>query len=191
MGAVALVWLVLDQITKHWALNALADDRIIDVVGSLRFNLAFNTGTAFGFGAGLGPLVAIVAVVIAGVLIKVAGDAPSRGAAMALGLLLGGAVGNLVDRVFRAGDGFLGGAVVDFIDLQWWPIFNLADVGIVVGGILLVIIGWFAEEPPPDADELPADELPADELPADELPADELPADEPRPDEPRPDGPPR
>jgi signal peptidase II len=51
-------------------------------------------------------------------------------------------VANLIDRVFRAHDGLLSGAVVDFVDLQWWPVFNLADAVIVVGGILMVLRGW-------------------------------------------------
>jgi signal peptidase II len=56
-----------------------------------------------------------------------------------LGLVLGGALGNLADRVFRDGSGFLGGAVIDFIDLQWWPVFNVADIAVTVGGVLLVL----------------------------------------------------
>ena len=64
----------------------------------------------------------------------------SRLAAVALGMIVGGAVGNVLDRAFRSGgDGLFGGAVVDFIDLQWWPIFNVADAGVVVGAILLVV----------------------------------------------------
>ena len=54
--------------------------------------------------------------------------------AVGIGLVIGGAIGNVLDRLFRAGDGFLGGAVVDFIDLQWWPVFNVADMAITVGG---------------------------------------------------------
>jgi len=140
--AVAALVVVLDQLTKHWALDALAGGRTIDVVGTLRFNLAFNTGASFSLGTGWGPVVAVLAFVVAVVLVRIAGRLPSRLAAVAVGMILGGAVGNLVDRVFRAGDGFLGGAVVDFVDLQWWPIFNIADVGIVVGGVLLVIATW-------------------------------------------------
>ena len=60
--------------------------------------------------------------------------------AVSLGLVLGGAVGNLLDRIFREGSGFLGGAVVDFVDLQWWPIFNVADAAVSIGGVLLVIV---------------------------------------------------
>jgi signal peptidase II len=55
-------------------------------------------------------------------------------------MVLGGAAGNLADRLAR-GDDPLHGAVVDFIDLQWWPVFNVADIGVVVGGLLLVVIG--------------------------------------------------
>ncbi len=66
---------------------------------------------------------------------------------MALGLILGGALGNLADRAFR-GSGFFGGGVVDFIDLQWWPVFNVADSCVVIGGILLVIVTLFARRRP-------------------------------------------
>jgi signal peptidase II len=63
--------------------------------------------------------------------------------AVALGMVLGGAIGNQLDRLLRAGsDGLLGGCVVDFIDVQWWPIFNIADMGIVLGAILLVAVSW-------------------------------------------------
>jgi signal peptidase II len=61
---------------------------------------------------------------------------------VALGLVMGGAVGNLVDRIFRDGGGFLHGAVVDFIDLRWWPVFTVADMAIVVGGALLIFGGF-------------------------------------------------
>jgi signal peptidase II len=62
--------------------------------------------------------------------------------AVAIGLVFGGALGNLIDRAFREGDGFLGGGVVDFIDLQWWPVFNIADAAIVVGALLLFGTQW-------------------------------------------------
>ena len=65
-----------------------------------------------------------------------------------LGMILGGAVGNLADRAARAGDGFLGGAVVDFIDLQWWPVFNAADSAIVVAGVILVLTAPRYRQPP-------------------------------------------
>jgi signal peptidase II len=67
-----------------------------------------------------------------------------RGAAavVAVGLISGGAVGNVLDRLFRSKSGFLNGAVVDFIDLKHWPIFNIADSAVVVGAGLLIIDSW-------------------------------------------------
>ena len=76
------------------------------------------------------------------VYLIVSGAASSRlPVALAMGLLLGGAVGNLLDRVFRA-PGLLRGAVVDFVDLQFWPVFNVADMGITVGCVMLLL--WAA-----------------------------------------------
>ncbi len=72
---------------------------------------------------------------------------PTRLGAVAVGLVLGGAAGNLVDRALRAGDGFLGGAVVDFIDLQWYPVFNIADIAVVGGALLLLVATAVAGEP--------------------------------------------
>jgi signal peptidase II len=87
------------------------------------------------------------------VLLRYASHATSRLALVGIGLVVGGAVGNLLDRILRAGDGFLQGGVVDFIDAQWWPIFNIADIGVVVGAVLLVIGTWLT----PDAVDSPVD----------------------------------
>jgi signal peptidase II len=129
---------VLDQATKHWAVNALADGHTIDLVWTLRFNLAYNTGMAFSSGNGLGPLVPILALAVVVVLLITVGRSSSPWSVVAVGLVIGGAVGNVTDRLLR-GEGGLHGAVVDFIDLQWWPIFNVADIAVVVGGGLLVL----------------------------------------------------
>jgi signal peptidase II len=138
-AAVAIGWIVVDQLTKSWAVSNLTG-RDVDVVGSLRLNLAFNSGASFSMGGGLGPWIGIIALVIVGVLVWQARSVTSRLAAVALGMIVGGALGNVLDRAFRSGgDGLFGGAVVDFIDLQWWPIFNVADAGVVVGAILLVV----------------------------------------------------
>lgn len=131
--------LAADQLTKWWALVALDEGRVIDIVWTLRLRLVFNTGAAFGRFDGLGPVIAVVAVVIAAVLLRRGTLAPERRNSIALGSMAGGALGNLVDRLVRAGDGFLGGAVVDFIDVQWWPVWNVADMAIVVGGAALVL----------------------------------------------------
>jgi signal peptidase II len=74
--------------------------------------------------------------------------------------VLGGAAGNLTDRAFREGDGVMGGAVVDFIDLQWYPVFNVADVAVVGGALLLLLATALAGggEPEPTADRVAVEE---------------------------------
>lgn len=134
-GATAAAVVVLDQLSKSWALRAL-DDGPRHLLWTLRLNLSFNSGVAFGLGRGMAPLLVVVAVVLVVLLSRIGRTmATTAGAAAALGLLLGGAAGNLVDRLFRDH----GGAVVDFIDLQWWPVFNVADAAITCGAVLLVV----------------------------------------------------
>jgi signal peptidase II len=137
--AAAAIVVALDQLTKHWALSALADGPI-DLVGSLRLNLVFNDRAAFSLGgSGNTTLIASIGIVLVVVLVTMGLRAERRGWALGLGIVLGGALGNLVDRAFRAGDGFLGGRVVDMVDLQWWPVFNVADAALWVGvGVLLL-----------------------------------------------------
>ena len=130
-----------DQLTKWWALRALDDDRVIDLVWTLRLRLVFNTGAAFSSFQGLGPLLGIAAVAIAAVLLFNRRLGADRWSATAAGCIAGGALGNLADRLFRSSGGFLDGAVVDFIDVQWWPVWNVADMGVVLGGVALV---WHA-----------------------------------------------
>ena len=147
---VAVGWIVVDQLTKSWAVRRLGDGEMIDVVWTLRFNLAFNSGASFSRGQGFGKWIALVALVIVALLVWQARKVRTRLAAVALGMIVGGALGNVVDRAFRAGgSGFLGGSVVDFVDFQWWPVFNVADVGVVVGAILLVVASFLV---PPDDD---------------------------------------
>lgn len=135
---VAAAVVLLDQLTKHWAVNRLSGGRMIDLVGSLRFNLTFNSGMAFGRGQGLGPVIGVVALVVVTVLLVGLRREGSRLGDVAAGLVIGGALGNIIDRLFR-GDGWFHGSVVDFIDVQWWPIFNVADMGVTIGGVLLVL----------------------------------------------------
>ena len=136
----AAVVVLLDQLTKQWALTALADGPI-DVVGSLRLNLSFNSGTAFSIGRGWGGLISLAGLAVVVLLLRGVLRWPGRLPAVAAGLVTGGAIGNLLDRVLREGDGWLGGRVVDFVDLQWWPIFNVADVAICTGAALLAVVG--------------------------------------------------
>ena len=93
---------------------------------------------AFGQGRGLGPVIGVVATVVIVYLLISLRDQSSRISTVGMGLLIGGAAGNLIDRLFR-GDAWLNGAVVDFIDLQWFPIFNVADMAVNVGAGLLIL----------------------------------------------------
>lgn len=136
-GIVAVGWFAFDQLSKWWAVSSLGDGTI-DVVGSLRFQLAVNHGASFSLGTGLGAWIGVLALVVVGFLVWQGRSVRSRLSAVAMGLIVGGALGNVADRAFR-GDGFFDGGVIDFIDLQWWPVFNVADVGVVCGAILLVI----------------------------------------------------
>jgi signal peptidase II len=137
--AVAALVVLLDQLTKTWAVNALDDGHDVDVIWTLRFHLTFNGGMAFSQGRGLGPVIGIVAIIVVVILLVSLRRTGSTVAAVAVGLVVGGAAGNILDRLFRSGDGFLKGEVVDFIDLQWWPVFNVADAAVVIGGILLLV----------------------------------------------------
>jgi signal peptidase II len=93
---------------------------------------------AFSRGEGLGPVIGVLALVVVAALLVSLRRQTSVASTAAVGLVIGGAAGNVVDRLFRS-PGWLRGAVVDFIDLQWWPIFNVADVAITVGGLLLLL----------------------------------------------------
>ena len=146
LGVAALV-LAADQLTKAWAVAALGDGRIIDLVGSLRLRLTVNYGSAFSLADGRGPLISLLALAVVAVLLRTGRHAPQSSRAVALGRVVGGAFGNLIDRAFRDGDGFLGGGVVDFVDLQWWPVFNAADAAIVVGAALLFLVQWREPQP--------------------------------------------
>jgi signal peptidase II len=135
---VAALVVALDHLTKWLALRELTV-RDVHVLGSLRLHLVYNNGTAFGLGSKLSPFIALVAVAIVVALLgagrRITGLAPT----VAVAAIVGGAVGNLLDRVLRDGSGFLGGPVVDFVDLQWWPVFNVADMAITVGAVVLAL----------------------------------------------------
>lgn len=135
-GAVAIGWVVLDQLTKAWA-DSLGGRRI-DVIWTLRFQLTINKGASFSLGNGFGAWIGVIALVVVGFLVWQGRSVGTRLGAIALGMIVGGALGNVIDRAFRGDGGFFSGGVIDFIDLQWWPVFNVADIGVVCGAILLV-----------------------------------------------------
>jgi signal peptidase II len=138
----------LDRITKVLAeqqLQGRAPVEIIPGVVELRFTT--NPGGAFGLFGGAAWLFVLASVVVIMAVLLSSARLPSALTAVSLGLVLGGALGNLTDRVIR-GPGF-SGEVVDFIDLQVWPVFNLADSAIVVGAALL-LLSSFRREPARD-----------------------------------------
>jgi len=147
---VVLVVLVADLVTKAWALRALADGRQLELLGGLvPLTLAFNTGAAFGLTIGDDPRWIFIPVTLLAVAFLVMLLVQARPGdelrSLASGLVLAGALGNLYDRV-RWDRG-----VVDFIgpiDLGFmlWPIFNVADMAITVGAILLAIAFWREED---------------------------------------------
>jgi len=125
----------VDQLTKTLAQRRLARGPIY-LVGPLRLALSYNSGAAFGLGKGVAPLLVAGGVVVVVFVVVSVGRTASATAVVATGLIAGGAAGNLADRVLRHN----GGAVIDFVDLRVWPVFNVADACIVCGAALLVIV---------------------------------------------------
>jgi signal peptidase II len=142
--AVAVAVVIVDQLTKWWAVRTL-DDRNIDVFWTLRFHLSYNTGMAFSRGQNWGPLIGVVALVIVVVLLLSVKRTSSRLSEVVVGLIIGGAIGNIVDRLIRD-PYWLRGGVVDFIDFQWFPIFNVADMAITIGGALLILTSYLGSQ---------------------------------------------
>jgi signal peptidase II len=142
---VATVWVALDQATKLLAVRVF-DDNPVDL-GWIRLVDVRNENAAFGI-PGFPGLFLIVTVVVLTLVIRSLPRTDSVAVAAVYGLIVGGALGNAVDRVFRA-PGFPAGAVVDFLDLGWWPVFNVADIGITCGAALLVVLLWRAERREP------------------------------------------
>ena len=145
LTVVLLATLLLDQLSKWLALEHLENGKVVELFWTLQMRLVRNAGVSFGKGAELGQLVSVVVFVVIMVLIKVAVNSKDRRTSVLYGLIIGGALGNLTDRIFRKSDGFLKGEVVDFIDFQWWPVFNIADSAVVIGCLLLVANGLFSE----------------------------------------------
>jgi len=176
LSAVAIAGsiVLIDQITKAWAVRRLTrdacsvPDACIDLVGSLRFRLSFNPGAAFSSFTGGGPVLGVIAFFMAIYLMYLSVTSKDRLLAFFFAVVAGGAVGNLWDRVARADDGFLSGKVVDFIDLQFWPIFNVADIAVVGGIAVVALLLWRQQpddrpEPVPEPTATSADESPQEE----------------------------
>ena len=135
---VAVVLAVLDQMSKAWALRDLADGRVIHVIWTLQFNLTYNRGMAFSRGTGVGPIIGVIGLVVVVMLLLSLRRADNVLTRLATGLIIGGAMGNILDRLFRD-SGWMRGAVIDFIDFQWWPVFNVADMAIMIGAATMIV----------------------------------------------------
>jgi signal peptidase II len=137
------VVVAFDQVTKQLALDRLSDGSSHDLVGGLvSLRLTFNSGGAFGLFQGY-PWVFLLATlaIVFGILVGVRRLEDPRWAAP-LGAVLGGGLGNAIDRLLRDTEG----AVVDFIDFHFWPVFNVADMAIVCGAAAILLIGWRTED---------------------------------------------
>ncbi|MFJ7056734.1 signal peptidase II [Streptomyces griseobrunneus] len=144
---VSVVAYLLDLVTKMVVVAKLEHQPPIDIIGDwLQFRALRNPGAAFGFGEAFTVIFTIIAAGVIVVVIRLARKLYSLPWAIALGLLLGGALGNLTDRIFRA-PGVFEGAVVDFIAPKHFAVFNLADSAIVCGGILIVILSFKGLDP--------------------------------------------
>ena len=132
--------IVLDVFTKELALVLLEPGRFVPLVGSsVGWQLVFNPGAAFGlrFPPVVFPVVTLALIMV---VVRSLGEDSGRVALVAQALVVGGAIGNVLDRLFRAGDGsVVGGYVVDFVAWGTFPRFNVADAAITVGVTLFVI----------------------------------------------------
>jgi signal peptidase II len=136
----ALVVLGLDIVSKVLVVAKLSHRGPVHLIGhALQLTLTRNAGAAFSVGPGATIVFTAVAVAVVVIIARTARRLRSRGWAVSFGLLLGGALGNLTDRLFRS-PGVFRGHVVDWIELPHWPVFNLADSAIVVGGVLAVLL---------------------------------------------------
>jgi len=144
LAVIAATVVILDLLTKIIIVATVTPGESVRLLGGLvYFSLIRNPGAAFSMATGMTWLLALVAIAVVIVIIRMAPKLRSTPWAVSLGLVLGGALGNLIDRIFRS-PGFLQGHVVDFVSVvgpnaEYVPIFNVADSAITIGGISLVI----------------------------------------------------
>ncbi|MHB8665078.1 MAG: signal peptidase II [Acidimicrobiales bacterium] len=141
IGGVAAAVVAADQLTKAWALSNLVDGPR-HVIWTFRLSLQFNTGIAFSQATGSTVLVTIVELAVVAGLVVAARRAQGAFSTVVFGLIMGGALGNLTDRLIR----HHGGAVIDFIDPRWFPVFNVADAAVSIGVVLAVGAGMIGGE---------------------------------------------
>ena len=153
---VAAAVIAIDQGTKAIVASKLAEGESIRALGGvLHWTFQRNPGSAFGLFRHFPVAFTIIAAVIAVAILAGSSRIRDRFTAVSLGLVLGGAVGNLVDRVARP-PGVFRGHVIDFIDFRVWPVFNIADSAVVIGVILLLVASWRVERQVKTGDRAPA-----------------------------------
>jgi signal peptidase II len=141
--AVAAVVLALDVVTKVLAVRLLTPGQPVPIIGdTVTWTLVRNSGAAFSMATGYTWVLTLVATGVVIGIIWMGRRLVSPWWALGLGMILGGALGNLMDRFFRS-PGPLRGHVVDFLSIGWWPVFNVADPAVVGGAILLVALSLF------------------------------------------------
>ena len=134
-----VVWLI-DLGTKVWAVEVLSSRANVKVIGSfLQLTFVQNSGAAFGIGAGSTIIFTFFALAVLIFITRYALQITSKGWALVCGLVLGGILGNLTDRIFRE-PSFLQGHVIDWIQIPNWPVFNIADSAIVIAAVLAIIL---------------------------------------------------
>lgn len=175
--SVAAAVLVADIVTKVAAVALLQPGKPVPIIGNtVTWTLVRNSGAAFSFATEYTWVLTLVALSVVGGILLIGRKLVSTWWAIGLGMILGGALGNLVDRFFR-GPGPLRGHVVDFLSVGWWPVFNIADPAVVGGAILLVALSVFGydydtpgrrnDEPEPDREAAESKVEPAESSDAD------------------------
>lgn len=140
LAVIAVAVVVVDLATKQWALASLGAGEVLPVLDDLlALRLVRNPGAAFSIATGMTWVFTIIAGTVVAVVIRVSRRLGSLGWAVALGLLLGGAIGNLADRLFRP-PGFARGHVIDFIDYAGFFVGNVADIAIVAAAVLIAVL---------------------------------------------------
>lgn len=140
-GSIAVALVVLDLVTKRHAALNFVDERVVLIPGFLEFTYHENPGAAFSLFRDGGQLIGVVVIIVVGAVIWTLRNHRPTTEVVVFGMIIGGALGNLADRVFR-GDGFLDGKVIDWIDLWWIPTFNVADMSVFLAVVVLLIHSW-------------------------------------------------
>lgn len=144
-GGVALAVVAADQATKRMAAALFTDRDVWVIPDFFGFTFVENPGAAFSLFGGGGPLFGVIAILVSGFVLWYLRKPRPTVERVGFGLVLGGAVGNLVDRIVR-GDGFFDGKVIDWVNLWWIPTFNLADAALTTAVVLLLIHSWRINE---------------------------------------------